>query len=191
MKKTNHKATDHTGKRYGRLVAIQICGKKIHSNNKTRNVWLCRCDCGDEVEVIGNYLTTRKTQSCGCLASDLTKERNKSKRKAIGDSAKLFAWNNYKNQALKRGHEWSFTLEQFVEICQRDCHYCGSPPEIQVKLGSYSRWTRNGIDRVDNSIGYTPENSVTCCFACNRMKSTLSVEVFIAKAKAIAKRFAL
>jgi 5-methylcytosine-specific restriction endonuclease McrA len=27
-----------------------------------------------------------------------------------------------------------------------------------------------GIDRVDNSIGYTPDNCVPCCTQCNRIK---------------------
>ena len=36
-----------------------------------------------------------------------------------------------------------------------------------------------GIDRVDNSLGYTLENSVSCCSKCNYMKKTLNVENFL------------
>jgi hypothetical protein len=33
----------------------------------------------------------------------------------------------------------------------------------------------NGIDRVDNSIGYIKSNSVTCCSQCNFAKNDISL----------------
>ena len=50
-----------------------------------------------------------------------------------------------------------------------DCHYCGF----------HSNNFLNGIDRMNNLIGYTKENSVACCQVCNRMKNTLNKETFI------------
>lgn len=53
---------DRSGVRYGRLVAIKRVGTK-HGEA----TWLCKCDCGNEVVVIGGNLTTGTTKSCGCL----------------------------------------------------------------------------------------------------------------------------
>jgi hypothetical protein len=39
-------------------------------------------------------------------------------------------------------------------------------------------FTRNGIDRKDNSKGYTIDNVVSCCFICNKGKWTQSVGEF-------------
>ena len=36
----------------------------------------------------------------------------------------------------------------------------------------------NGIDRIDNNIGYTNENSVPCCKTCNFAKNILSESQF-------------
>jgi hypothetical protein len=36
----------------------------------------------------------------------------------------------------------------------------------------------NGIDRINNEEGYTSNNTVSCCFTCNRMKGTMSSEEF-------------
>lgn len=37
--------------------------------------WICDCDCGNEVSVLSQSLTSGNTQSCGCLKSKLTSER--------------------------------------------------------------------------------------------------------------------
>ena len=55
---------DLTNKRFGQLTVI----KKSKSRNN-QIVWLCECDCGNEIEVTTNHLTTGNTQSCGCLVS--------------------------------------------------------------------------------------------------------------------------
>lgn len=42
-----------------------------------------------------------------------------------------------------------------------------------------SKYIYNGIDRIDNSKGYTKENSITACKQCNISKSTYSQQDFI------------
>ena len=37
----------------------------------------------------------------------------------------------------------------------------------------------NGIDRMNNNIGYEISNVVPCCSVCNKMKSSLSKEEFL------------
>lgn len=60
------KAIDITGQRFGSLVALRPTEKR----DSTRGViWLCRCDCGMEVEVRANCLKRGDTQSCGCRRS--------------------------------------------------------------------------------------------------------------------------
>ena len=53
-----------TGKKFGLLTVID----KI-DGNKHGNLWLCKCECGNEILVTTNHLTTGNTQSCGCLTS--------------------------------------------------------------------------------------------------------------------------
>lgn len=51
-----------TGKRFGRLVAIERAGWK--SNRVT---WRCQCDCGKQIVVICSSLLRGNTKSCGCV----------------------------------------------------------------------------------------------------------------------------
>ena len=57
---------DETGKKYGRLTGLGISEKK----KEGKLHWLCKCDCGNETEVIGYNLRKKITRSCGCLLSD-------------------------------------------------------------------------------------------------------------------------
>jgi flagellar biosynthesis GTPase FlhF len=59
------------------------------------------------------------------------------------------------------------TLEEFKKIISNPCVYCGENKN------------RRGIDRIDNSKGYTVENSAPCCKVCNYMKRTMTVMEFL------------
>ena len=45
----------------------------------------------------------------------------------------------------------------------------------------------NGIDRIDSNIGYEPDNCVTCCVICNRMKNKYSKNAFLLHVSKITK----
>lgn len=56
---------DLTGKKFGKLTAI----KRISPIGE-RVQWLCKCDCGNELEAYATYLGTGDTRSCGCLKKE-------------------------------------------------------------------------------------------------------------------------
>ena len=65
-----------------------------------------------------------------------------------------------------RNKEFELTIKQYWDIKQNPCYYCGNQHNI-------------GIDRLDNTKGYTVENSVPCCYMCNMMKNTMSEDQLI------------
>jgi hypothetical protein len=72
------------------------------------------------------------------------------------------------------------------------CDYCGRHPETYTRpKNANGGFKYNGIDRVVNSVGYTLENCVPCCSNCNRAKSTLSRQEFIAWAHRVKKHLGL
>lgn len=90
----------------------------------------------------------------------------------------------YRRDAVKRGLDFSLSEDDFMAIATGTCIYCGSCCEsIHKNHGHYVVYT--GVDRLDNRIGYTNENSVSCCKLCNYFKSTLSVETFLEHAQRI------
>jgi hypothetical protein len=54
---------DLTGEKYNRLTVLRRADKG--ACGKTR--WLCRCDCGNQLEVFTMHLRAEHTKSCGCI----------------------------------------------------------------------------------------------------------------------------
>ena len=80
----------------------------------------------------------------------------------------------YKLSAKKRHNDWQLTDEQFFNITEMPCWYCGTLPA-----------PRNGIDRRDNTKGYVQGNVVPCCSDCNRAKLVLTEAKFLELIKRI------
>ena len=76
-------------------------------------------------------------------------------------------FNHYKADAKKENRKWGLTFDQFIAFWQKPCGYCGRTLEFI------------GLDRRDNSKGYTLGNVVSCCWVCNRMKGEMNAAVFV------------
>ena len=57
------KLTDRIGQRFGKLIVIEQAGR----NNLKKVLWTCKCDCGNEINVVAGSLVTGNTASCGCV----------------------------------------------------------------------------------------------------------------------------
>ena len=57
---------DETGKRYGKLTVIKQAPRR---ENNSHIYWICKCDCGNTVEVQGTYLRNGVVGHCGCEIS--------------------------------------------------------------------------------------------------------------------------
>lgn len=102
------------------------------------------------------------------------------RRKSPGHAAITRLMATYRWNARVKGIPFDLPREFFSVIVQLPCHYCGAPPAA-IKRGKdiWSPLTYNGIDRVDNLLGYTTENSVPCCKMCNTAKQAHTLEEFL------------
>ena len=58
------------GTQFGYLTMIKDLGYRKQNSRDKRVRWsLCRCICGNEIEVLNNNLKTGGTKSCGCINS--------------------------------------------------------------------------------------------------------------------------
>lgn len=81
-----------------------------------------------------------------------------------------------KATARQGGHAWDLTEAQYVELNRKPCHYCGGPLPPKGR----------GLDRLDNARGYSIDNIVPCCTACNRMRGDhLTYDEMVAVSKAL------
>lgn len=77
-------------------------------------------------------------------------------------------YSRYDSGAKRRGYDFNLLFDEFITLIILPCLYCGNDPS-----------PFNGIDRLDNTIGYEWDNCVPCCSTCNRMKWQHSVGVFL------------
>lgn len=168
-----NKFKDITNKKFNRLTAIEYIKKDKYSRHA---LWKCICDCGNKVYTTRRKLEIGDSKSCGCLK----KEYNN--RLATGIAAINSLYTQYKIQAKYRKLNFDLSLQQFKNLIFKNCHYCGNVPKTIHKTKSSDNkghCVYNGIDRKINHLGYTLDNSLTCCKICNKMKSNYSYEYFL------------
>jgi hypothetical protein len=139
---------DLTGRRFGRL-------KVLARNRPTKPGWLwnCLCDCGSpHIAKTGN-LTSGKTQSCGCLKSELLEAKNATLGLLFKNNKREYhafwhAKNRCENPADsaykhygRRGIKFLFaSLAEFLD-------HIGPRPS-----------SKHSLDRIDNDGNYEPGN---------------------------------
>lgn len=68
---------DLVGQRFDRLVVISKDGDYVSPKGATHSKWICLCDCGSEISVVGYRLRNGSTKSCGCLKKDILAQKAK------------------------------------------------------------------------------------------------------------------
>lgn len=137
--------------------------------------------CGKDFEA---FQTRYGKDSVSCKACSENQAKQDEKRKHRIRNFKNEAFKNitryykdYIKSAIKRHKVITIDFDAFSTLVQSPCYYCGHATSEET----------NGIDRMDNSIGYTTDNCVSCCWTCNRMKHVSSIEFFIEKCAIIVK----
>lgn len=170
------KVADITGQRFGRLIVLGRAPKQDRWHTR----WFVKCDCGAEKTVMGTSLNCGRTQSCGCLRDEAFIKNKKLRVLPNGVSSRNGVVRRYQESAARKGLIWELSDELFDTLSQQLCHYCGRAPETKHhERWSHGTFVYNGIDRKDNSRGYTPDNVVSCCRRCNRAKYTMGYEEFL------------
>jgi len=172
-------ANNLIGEKFNRLTVMNLSYIDTHK----KIYWECLCDCGNIVVVRGAGLKCGDNQSCGCYHKELT---SKMFKKPDGTAAFNKLFSEYKRNAFKKSHTFNLTEEEFREIVNKNCFYCGCTPNTTYKSRK-DRYIYNGIDRVNNAKGYILGNIVSCCSACNHAKNTMSKEDFLSWIKRVYK----
>lgn len=155
------------GTRFGKLTVIE----RAPDIGKARNTaYRCKCDCGKAFVAKATFLRRDRYQACPeCVLPPEGK---------VGFNT-LFG--SYKSSARKRGLAFELTKDEFRKLVTNNCTYCGIPPSTIFKAHpERGNFTYNGIDRMNNDLGYIPDNATTCCKRCNYMKGDRSYDEWVA-----------
>lgn len=153
------------GKIFGHVIVI---GEQPNDGEWVQ--WLCKCVCGKEIVKRAQDLKRGRSLSCGCSHGNRKYSRVKS------SAADIFR-TNYGDS--------DFSVDEFVELSQNNCHYCDAPPSNKYQGQCGDVFIYNGLDRIDSALPHLKSNCVPCCKVCNIMKREFSIEYFINHIKRI------
>lgn len=165
---------------YGMLVAIKPTPKR----DKGSIVWECLCTCGKQRYVSSSKLLRGEVTSCGEKPCDKHFTTLSKYQRVINRF-----YSSYRLPASYRNLAFALTVDEFISCIRKPCYYCGETNNI-IKVNDGKsinvQLRANGIDRKDNSIGYTLDNIVPCCSICNYAKRILTADEYITHCKKVA-----
>lgn len=68
------RANNLIGKKFGRLTVLYRCNPPDHVKKRDQTYWVCKCECGNYIQVRTGALVTNGVQSCGCLHSEVARQ---------------------------------------------------------------------------------------------------------------------
>jgi hypothetical protein len=149
--------SDLSGKRFGRLIALQYDHTGLVGNVKVPAAfWLCQCDCGNKVVVQAGNLKSGTVRSCGCLARENTIKRNKENATHGKSHDRIYrTWQGMLNRC-HRTNDKKYPLYggRGITVCE-DWH---DPCKFISWAYTNGYTDKLTIDRIDKDGNYCPEN---------------------------------
>lgn len=183
---------DITNQRYGRLVVQE----RVYPEGASvkHSYWLCLCDCGSTTITTRTNLIHGATRSCSCLMREVAKAKATTHQ---GSGTRLYGvWNGIKSRCYVKSaanYGWYGGREKPITMCD----------EWRYNFATFRDWAlENGYDesasykdlltveRVNNDLGYSPENCTLVGWV-DQQKNTrrsLPASSDLAKIKAMEKK---
>lgn len=151
------------GNKYNLLTIIREVEKPQSSMDRLVE---CLCDCGELPIYPFLSVLKGKNKSCGCYKRSIAPKMHDFKElMPKGEPGFNHIYAMYRSAAKKSDREFLLTKEEFRAIIIQNCSYCGDPPSKFTANGNpkcKDSTNENalfgphlGIDRVDNSKGYS------------------------------------
>lgn len=180
------------GLKFDRLEVVQLYGVDNHQ----KQIWNCKCRCGNFTLVRGSDLISKKIKSCGCLLRESSKENIKishskypksSGFKGIGDIPGGYL-SRIRNGAMRRRFEYSVSKEYLWDMFLKQNRKCALSGVLiyfgSWKVGNEKSGTAS-LDRIDSTRGYVEGNVQWVHKDVNNIKQDYSVEELVQYCKLI------
>ncbi len=170
---------DLTGYICGMLTVVERAPNHMRSNGKSRTMWKCKCDCGNEVVVSADALRRGVQLSCGCYRKANASKMFKTH--GLTDSRLYNVWRGLKSRCYNPNvYEYRYYGAKGVKVCDswRDSFSAFYNWAIAQGYDESAPRGEFEIDRINGSGDYSPDNCrlATRCEQMNNIRTNHVVE---------------
>ncbi len=135
------------GRTFERLTVIGFAGWRKRGN-QNRSVWQCRCECGTEKSVCGEFLKSGAIKSCGC-SRQKHGDRVRNQR-----TSEYVAWISMRQRCTNpKLKNYSYYGGRGINVCTRWYVF----KNFLLDLGRKPT-PAHSLERIDNNGNYEPSN---------------------------------
>lgn len=156
----------------------------ISSFNK-KGIYTLTCKCGATSSGDATHITRKisNIMAEGFSACQRCSSKYRKEFKLLQfQTATIYTYKDVYREYVKKSKEreinFELSLEGASKLFNQNCTYCNRPPSNLRKRDSGIEVYYQGLDRVNNNLGYITSNVVPCCKYCNSFKSNRNLKEF-------------
>jgi len=143
---------DRAGQTFGRWTVLRLAPK-----DDEFVMWWCRCTCGEERAVRGSRLASGKSKSCGCLHTEIQRERlTGNTMRATHGSTKSREFRIWTDMLARCDNKNNPAYDRYGGRGIRVCDRWRKFENFVVDMGTADEGLT--LDRINNDGPYSPEN---------------------------------
>lgn len=160
-----------SGSKYGYLTVLDFTGV----NNHGKRIYKCRCNCGNEIIVVGSHLKSGNTKSCGCYQKQRASDSSKTHGKRQHPLYRV--WSTMKQRCeCPTNHKYRIYGARGITVC-KEWHDFENFYFWAMQSGYKEGLT---IDRIDTNGNYEPTNCrwATAKEQANNKRNTIFIDAY-------------
>lgn len=134
------------GSQFNRWTVLVVLGRRV----------ICRCECGTERYVLRWDIVNGKSKSCGCWRNEVSKTLHRTHGHAAdGDHTPEYqSWRAMRERCFNpNADNYQHYGGKGIRVCDRWASFDNFLGDMGSKPSP-----RHSVERIDGSLGYTPEN---------------------------------
>ncbi len=145
------------GTKINNLTILRELPPRIRTNGKPRRVLLCKCDCGQEKEILFQSVSIGRVFSCGCFQSKVVKEGKFAISHGLSSHPLFTVWRCMISRCYDSSHYgYKYYGAKGVEVCSE----WRESPKVFIEWALSNGW-KKGLqldkDIKGNSKLYSPD----------------------------------